>query len=88
MIVSLHYRHYSIGEHTVNKECSDIALMLQVKSGTEEAFEILHSRYQRKVIAFFWGLIRDAQLALMLPTAIFVDKPLPHKEHVIYCLDI
>jgi len=47
----------------VNKGSSDIALMLLVKSGDEGAFEILHSRYQRKVVAFFWGLIRDAQLA-------------------------
>lgn len=45
------------------KEASDTELMLRVRNGDEAAFEMLHDRYQRRVIGFFWGLTRDALLS-------------------------
>ena len=42
---------------------SDVALMMRVRRGDELAFEALHTRYQRKLLDFFYGLARDPQLA-------------------------
>lgn len=40
----------------------DIQQMLRVSAGDEGAFQLLHDRYQRRVLGFFWGLTRDASV--------------------------
>ncbi len=42
---------------------SDVQLMLQVRLGDERAFEALHGRYQRKLLAFFYGMSRNPHTA-------------------------
>ena len=42
---------------------SDVKLMLEVRQGKECAFEILHERYQRKLIAFFYNMSRNPSMA-------------------------
>lgn len=44
-------------------QVSDIALMLQVREGSERAFETLHERYQHRVINFFYGMTADSHAA-------------------------
>lgn len=50
----------------------DIRCMLRVAVGDEDAFEALHTRYQRRVLGFFWGLTRDAHLANELTQETFL----------------
>lgn len=42
---------------------ADIALMARVRLGDESAFEELHRRYQRRVLAFFYGMSGDSHAA-------------------------
>ena len=42
---------------------SDIALMLQVKGGDMDAFEVLHERYQLRVLGYFYKLCRNSLMA-------------------------
>ncbi|MBP8128819.1 MAG: sigma-70 family RNA polymerase sigma factor [Candidatus Hydrogenedentes bacterium] len=42
---------------------ADIALMARVRLGDESAFEELHRRYQRRVLAFFFGMAGDSHAA-------------------------
>lgn len=42
---------------------SDVSLMVRVRQDEEPAFEELHRRYQRRVLAFFYGMCGDAQAA-------------------------
>ncbi|HNR30370.1 MAG TPA: sigma-70 family RNA polymerase sigma factor [Candidatus Hydrogenedentes bacterium] len=42
---------------------ADIALMARVRLGDERAFEELHRRYQRRVLAFFYGMAGDGHAA-------------------------
>lgn len=42
---------------------TDIALMGRVREGDECAFAVLHDRYQRKVVNFFYGLSRNHHAA-------------------------
>ncbi len=44
-------------------QVSDIALMLQVREGSERAFTTLHERYQHRVLNFFYGMSGDAHTA-------------------------
>lgn len=44
-------------------EPSDIALMLQVRNDDAAAFEVLHERYQRRLLNFFYGMSRHAPTA-------------------------
>ncbi len=44
-------------------EVPDITLMMRVRSGDVTAFEILHERYQRKLLNFFYGMSRHAPTA-------------------------
>jgi len=44
-------------------EPSDIALMLQVRKDDAVAFEVLHERYQRRLLNFFYGMSRHAPTA-------------------------
>lgn len=46
-----------------HQELSDIRLMLAVRSGDVDAFECLHTRYQDKVLRFFYGLTGAPQEA-------------------------
>lgn len=41
----------------------DIRLMARVRKGDSLAFEALHARYQRKVLAFFYGLTHSTEQA-------------------------
>lgn len=41
----------------------DIPLMLQVRQGDEEAFELLYGRYQQQLRNFFYGLCRNPSIA-------------------------
>jgi len=50
----------------------DIQHMLRVCTGDEAAFEVLHDRYQRRVLGFFWGLTRDAMAANELTQETFL----------------
>jgi RNA polymerase sigma-70 factor, ECF subfamily len=45
------------------REATDTALMLEVRQGDEFAFEELYRRYHRRLLNFFHGMGRDAQLA-------------------------
>ena len=44
-------------------ELSDIALMLRVRKDDASAFEVLHERYQRRLLNFFYGMSRHAPTA-------------------------
>ncbi len=41
----------------------DTQLMLRVRSDNERAFGELHARYQRKLLAFFYGMSKNTQTA-------------------------
>ncbi len=45
------------------QSANDVALMLKVREGSEEAFEELHGRYQRRLLDFFYGLSRNSHAA-------------------------
>lgn len=45
------------------EQAPDIQLMTLVRSDDECAFAELHTRYQRRVLAFFYGMSRNAQSA-------------------------
>ena len=53
-------------------EPTDIMLMLSVREGDEAAFEVLHARYQARVLGFFWGLTHDAHAANELAQEAFL----------------
>ena len=42
---------------------SDVALMLAVRRGEECAFEVLHERYQHRLLNFFFGMCGNAHMA-------------------------
>ena len=44
-------------------EPSDIMLMMQVRKDDAKAFEMLHERYQRQLLNFFYGMSRHAPTA-------------------------
>ena len=44
-------------------ETADADVMLRVKWGSESAFAELYRRYYRKLLNFFYGMSRDAQLS-------------------------
>lgn len=44
-------------------EPSDIVLMLRVRKDDASAFEVLHERYQRRLLNFFYGMSRHAPTA-------------------------
>ncbi len=42
---------------------TDVALMVRVRGGDQEAFGALHARYQTKLLAFFHGLSHNSHVA-------------------------
>lgn len=42
---------------------ADTALMVRVRDGDQRAFEVLHGRYQRRVMAFFYGMAGERSAA-------------------------
>jgi RNA polymerase sigma-70 factor, ECF subfamily len=41
----------------------DVALMLRVREGDESAFEVLHARYQHRMLNFFYGMCGNSHTA-------------------------
>lgn len=54
------------------EQTTDIALMLRVRESDEAAFEVLHNRYQRKLLNFFYALSGNPHTAKDLCQEVFL----------------
>jgi len=51
----------SVTEHNGFKQMPDVAVMLRVQWGSEDAFAELYARYHRRLLDFFYGMSRSVQ---------------------------
>jgi len=49
----------TVTEHNAFKQMPDVALMLRVQWGCEDAFQEIYARYHRRLLDFFYGMSRS-----------------------------
>src|SRR6202021_3174127 len=60
---------------------TDVQLMLDVKAGDEESFELLLRKYRTPLVNFLYRMVRDSAVAEDLAQEVFLRVSRPRKEY-------